>query len=85
MVQALLNVLTCRGTSRLAAEGLDEARGLAALGARLHLLYCRQCRRYLRQLRLIAAAARAWAGGLVGDDERKSAEGRMIERLTRPQ
>ncbi len=50
--------------------------------ARVHLLICSHCRRYLRQIRLLGRAARAWAGGLVAPEALKSFEERLLNRLT---
>jgi hypothetical protein len=52
-------MLTCREVSRLIASGDLAGQGvLRRLAVRLHLLGCDHCRRYARQLRAIAAAAR---------------------------
>jgi hypothetical protein len=50
---------SCRETSRLVAE--DDFACLpfgTKLALRLHLAYCRHCRRFRRQIRLLAVAAR---------------------------
>ncbi len=50
---------TCREVSRLIASGdLAGQSPLRRLAVRLHLLGCDHCRRYARQLKVIAAAAR---------------------------
>jgi hypothetical protein len=47
-------MLNCREASRLASESLDHRLPMRSLLAmRIHLLICRFCRRYLRQIRLI--------------------------------
>jgi predicted anti-sigma-YlaC factor YlaD len=57
----LLN-LPCRGVTRLASESLDrDLAPLESLTVRAHLLYCRACRRYVRQIRLLRAAFRRLA------------------------
>lgn len=53
---------SCRETSRLIAEGEPS------FWARLHLLYCRHCRRFRRQIRLLGAVARRRAGELALPD-----------------
>jgi len=48
----LLNVFACRDLTRYANAYLeDELPALTRLRVRVHLLICRNCRRYLRQLR----------------------------------
>lgn len=37
------------------------------LGLRLHLLMCRHCRRYARQLRALTSATRQWADAFEPD------------------
>ncbi len=52
-------MLSCKEVARIVASGaLDEYTGGRRFAVRLHLLMCRHCRRYARQLRAIAAAAR---------------------------
>ena len=49
----------CREASRLQSEALDHALSpLQRLGLRLHLVLCRWCRRYGRQLRFLRGASR---------------------------
>ncbi len=60
----LLN-LPCEGISRLASESLDRDLGLMErIALRSHVLYCKACRRYLRQLERLRFAMRKLAGGL---------------------
>ncbi len=52
-------MLSCKEVARIVASGaLDEYTWDGRLALRLHLLMCRHCRRYARQLRAIAVAAR---------------------------
>ncbi len=54
----LLN-LPCREITRLASESMDRDLGrLERLALRSHVVYCRACRRYLRQLLLLRATLR---------------------------
>ena len=63
----LLN-MPCEGMSRLASESLDrDLTSLERLALRSHLIYCRTCRRYLRQIELLTALARRFAGRLEAD------------------
>ena len=81
-VGPLLIFFSCRETSRLAAEGLLEApAGLAGVAARLHLLYCRHCRRFLRQLRLLGRAVRDWTGKQPQPEGLREFEARLLRRL----
>jgi hypothetical protein len=49
---------TCRQVSRLQSDALDRPIGLwTRLGLGFHLLVCRWCRRYGRQLRFLRTAA----------------------------
>ena len=58
----------------------EEAGFLARLGARLHLLICRHCRRFRRELILIGKAARLLARSPAAPE---GLEARLIARLTR--
>lgn len=49
----------CREASRLQSESLDRPLSLAKrFGLRVHLLLCRWCRRYGKQIRFLRGAAR---------------------------
>ena len=66
-VWRLLNLPCCQ-MAQLASESLDRDLDVferLALGA--HLLYCRACRRYLRQVVLLRNALRTLAGRLEAD------------------
>jgi hypothetical protein len=59
--------LHCETASELASQEMDEPLGFAdRLALRAHVLICRSCRRFQRQLRWIrlAARSRARAGSL---------------------
>jgi predicted anti-sigma-YlaC factor YlaD len=57
----LLN-LPCDGVTRLASDSLDrDLTRLERLALRSHILYCKACRLYLRQLKLISHALRHMA------------------------
>ena len=54
--------LPCREASRLASESLDRDLGtMDRLALRSHLLCCRACRRYRRQIGLLREAMRRLA------------------------
>jgi hypothetical protein len=72
--------LSCRETARSLAQG--ELDGDGEWFARLHLLYCGWCRLFLKQLRLIARAAKAGSARLLNDEERKALEARVLGKLT---
>ncbi len=69
--------LSCKEVSGLiASEGLAEAGWRRRLAARLHLLMCRHCRRYARQLNALGSYARERWGSRADDSP-------SIERLER--
>ena len=77
-----MRLMTCRDVSGMIGRGeLEDARGLAKALAWLHLLVCRHCRRYRRQLRLLARAARLWRERLVEPSRLRAFEERLIARL----
>ncbi len=52
-------MLSCRDVTRLLSESMDHSLPLGKrIGVRLHLLMCRFCARYERQLLLIRETAR---------------------------
>ncbi len=63
-------VLNCKEVSRLvASDELASAGAMTRFRARLHLLLCGQCRRYVEQLRIIGPATRAKMRSLGGNKE----------------
>jgi len=77
------NFLSCREVSRLAAQGaLEEGPLWARCLLRFHLLYCRRCRRFARELALLGHAAREWAKGLVEPAAVQAFEAKLLERLS---
>lgn len=53
-------MFTCKDVTETAGDRLDGTlRGLTGLRFRLHLAMCRNCRRYVAQLRQTVAALRA--------------------------
>lgn len=53
-------MLTCKELVARSSDLLDEQLGFREkLALRRHLLLCRNCRRYLRQMRLVRATLRA--------------------------
>lgn len=66
----MMGLPSCCEVSRAVASGvLDDAPVHRRLAVRLHLLMCRHCRRYARQIRAIGRAARELSAGPQGDDE----------------
>ena len=50
---------SCQEMTRIASESLDHDPGrLERIALRLHVLYCKACRRYLRQITLLKNALR---------------------------
>jgi len=63
-------MLKCHEVSRLAAsEEIARVGFMRRLEYRLHLLMCRHCRSYVRQVGLIGAAARRLMGTAAEDAE----------------
>lgn len=55
----MMGIPSCREvTGAIASDSLIEAPAHRRLGVRIHLLLCRHCRRYARQMRAIGQAAR---------------------------
>jgi hypothetical protein len=53
-------MLSCREVTTLhATDGLEQAAWTKRMGVRVHLLMCKHCRRYVRELARIGAAVRA--------------------------
>ena len=62
-------MLACKDVTRLwATEEIRRAPLMRKLAVRIHLLMCRHCRRYLRELAAIGAAARSLANRLGNTD-----------------
>ena len=63
-------MLNCKEVSRLvSSDELENVGAVKRFRARLHLLMCRECRRYVEQLRIIGTAAREKMRNLVGQKE----------------
>lgn len=74
---------SCRDTARMIASGeLEDGPAVARWSARLHLLGCSFCRRYLKELRVLAEAARRRVDGLVDAARWEACEKRLIARLS---
>ena len=72
----------CREASRLQSEALDHPLSLPQrLGLRLHLLICKWCRRYAKQIRFLRQAVREHPDEVNGPPQGLSREAR--ERLKR--
>ncbi len=70
-------MLSCKEVTRkIASDELVEGGWRERLAVRLHLLWCRHCRRYVAQLRAIGAAARNVWGA-------RSEDSPTLERLER--
>jgi hypothetical protein len=74
-------MMTCKEVSTLVSIGqIDEAPLARRMAVRLHLMMCRHCRAFNRQLRLIGRVARL----IAGDIEREPTSGfehRILDRL----
>jgi hypothetical protein len=55
-------MLSCKDATRLISQSMDRSLPLGKrIGVRFHLLICRFCARYARQLRLLRESARYFA------------------------
>ena len=77
-----MRLLSCRETALMISRGeYEEAVGWRRFLAWLHLLYCRHCRRYKRELAALAHAARLWAEGPIDPERQAAFEERLIRAL----
>jgi len=84
-------MLSCKDVTRLLSESMDHSLPLGKrLGVRLHLLICRFCARYERQLLLIRETVRRLAamedthGPLTGEPLSEEAKERIRNALANP-
>ena len=68
--------MSLTASDRLASAGFRQR-----LAVRMHLLMCRHCRRYARQLRAVARAARELARGTEPTPVRAALEARLLEAI----
>lgn len=67
-------MLRCKEVTRLcASEDIRGAPWTTRFAVRMHLMMCRHCRRYVRELARIGAAARALMRDETGDEARNEA------------
>jgi predicted anti-sigma-YlaC factor YlaD len=80
-------MLACNEVTRLwASEEIRTAPLSRRLAVRFHLMMCEHCRRYVRELALIGAAARSSAEESAGSEPALSnLERRLIDRIRRPE
>lgn len=72
-------MLRCKEVTRLcASDALRTAPLMTRVAARLHLVICRHCRRYARELARIGAAVRARGNTPSGDPGRDEALVRRV-------
>ena len=79
-------MLSCREVSALASETLDrEMRFRERIGMLLHLMMCRVCRRYVKQIRFLSTASRVLKDKVLEDTQPRlndAARQRIEKRLT---
>ncbi len=75
-------MMTCKKVANLvASDEFKEAWWGRRTGLRLHLLMCRDCRRYARQLRALGAYARnRWGPQAEDSDALQRIERKILER-----
>lgn len=72
-------MLRCRDVTRLvASEEIRTAPWMTRIGVRLHLVFCRHCRRYVRELARIGAAVRDLYRDAADEPDREEAVIRAI-------
>jgi len=75
-------MIRCRQVARLASAGeLSESPLRTRLAVRLHLMMCRHCRRFIRQLAWLGDAARELVSGFERDEAVQDLEARLLRRL----
>jgi hypothetical protein len=84
-------MLSCRDVTRLISESMDRSLPLRKrIGVRVHLLICKFCARYERQLLRIRETVRRLgeagetAGGTLGEPLSEEARERIRKSLRRP-
>ena len=87
MGASLIAVLTCKEVSRMiASDELKTNSWLGCLEARFHLMMCRHCRRYSRQIQALGSAVRRTLGGNdLDQDSRGRLRESILRRLSRPE
>ncbi len=78
-------MLTCRELARrVASDEVVEASLGGRLAVRMHLLLCGNCRRFVRQMRALGAAAcKSWGGQPEDPAALESLEEKILEGLPR--
>jgi hypothetical protein len=79
-------MLSCKDVTKLVSESMDRSLPIGKrVGVRLHLLFCRFCERYRRQLLLLRETARhlALAGEKPGEPFPESLSRDARERIRR--
>lgn len=75
-------MLSCREVTRLhASDEILSASWKTRVGVRVHLMLCRHCRRYLRELARIGAAVRDLLEDAAEDPDRNEA---LVRRVLQP-
>lgn len=84
-------MLSCKDVTKLLSESMDRSLPLGKrIGVRLHLIICKWCARYERQLLLIRETARRLAttldapGGTFGDTLPEEARERIRKSIGKP-
>ena len=79
-------MLSCKDVTKLVSESMDRSLPLGKrVGVRLHLLICRFCERYRRQILLLRETARhlAHAGEMPGEPFSETLSPEARERIRR--
>lgn len=77
-------MLTCKQTALLVSQSHDRRLSWREwLGMHMHLIFCRACVRFERQIRFLHEAARRFALGYAETDEQAQLSTEAIERIAR--
>jgi hypothetical protein len=76
-----ITMMTCKEVSTLVSMGyVEEAPTAQRMAVQFHIMMCRHCRAFRRQLRVIGQVARLIAGD-VEREPTSAFEGQIVERL----
>lgn len=83
----MMGMPSCRELTRAVAAGaLEDAPLLRRLGIRAHMMFCRHCNRYVRQMQAIGMAAREALSRPSGEEESlERLRGALLARLEPPE
>jgi hypothetical protein len=79
----VINMLSCKETSALVSSAMDiKLPMMQRLGIWIHLIMCKYCRRYRKQLQIIRDVARRYEEILIGTTPHKRLSQEAVDRIT---